>query len=177
MKKLSGTLFPVLLCALALCGCGKKQQEFTAPQVQNYTLKDVSEVDFSEFNTGDGTELKTDYDSLNWNPKGNYTYVLNDVRAANAEYFSVLVRIESCDFTKGTAGVTYALTPGEQDAAPVLSNGILRCPMQVIDDENGVRHITVTIDESLSLQFDGTKESFTAKFINDGSVFNLKREG
>lgn len=176
MNRKRNIVILLLISAAMLSGCGKKQPDFQPPQVRNYTLKDISEVDFSEFNTGDGTELATQYDSLNWSPKGNYTYVLDRNPAAD-EYFSVLIRVESCDFTKATAGITYVLTPGEQDAVPVLSNGILKCPMQVIDDENGIRHITITVDSSLSLQFEGTKDSFSAVFVNNGVSYALKREG
>ncbi len=176
MNRKHNAFLLLLVLAAVLSGCGKKQPDFQPPQVKNYTLKDISEVDFSEFNTGDGTELATQFDSLNWSPKGNYTYVL-DRPPADGQYFSVLVRVESCDFTKALAGITYVLTPGEQDAVPVLSNGIIKCPMQVIDDETGSRHITVRIDDSLSLKFEGTKESFTAVFVNSGVSYTLKREG
>ena len=166
----------LIFAAVLSSGCGKKQPDFQPPQVKNYTLKDISEVDFSEFNTGDGTELATQFDSLNWSPKGNYTYVLDRNPPAD-QYFSVLIRVESCDFTKALAGITYVLTPGEQDAVPVLSNGIIKCPMQVIDDETGIRHIVIKIDEALTLKFEGTKESFSAVFVNNGVSYTLKREG
>lgn len=171
MKKMYFAMLLTLM--MLLTACGSKAADNPVSGYQNYTLK---ELDPEELAPEEKTSPPSAESTINpdWSPVGNYTYVLST--GSSTGYMSALIRVNSADFKSGTAGVSYVLVKNEQDSNPVNSNGIITCPMTCRDSGDGYREITVTISDSMSLEFSGTATSQTAYFINNGIRYRLKSE-